>query len=31
MTVPTQQKIEAWLWEVATILRGPVDPVGDNL
>jgi type I restriction enzyme M protein len=26
MTQQTQQDIEAWLWESANILRGPVDP-----
>jgi type I restriction enzyme M protein len=26
MTAATQQDIESWLWESATILRGPVDP-----
>lgn len=26
MTQATQQDIESWLWESATILRGPVDP-----
>ena len=25
-TAPNQQDIEAWLWESANILRGPVDP-----
>jgi type I restriction enzyme M protein len=26
MSQATQQDIESWLWEAATILRGPVDP-----
>ena len=26
MTQQIQQDIEAWLWESANILRGPVDP-----